>query len=1251
MDDNSDNALDWQAITISRDGRKLAAAPKNGAIHTSGDNGATWSAGTSGTNTWRTIAGSEDGNRLIAAADSKVILSSDAGTTWTEIEALKNNSEWKAVAASHDGRVLTAVRSYKAYVSTDHGVTWKAPSVSGMSYLDCAAVSGDGNTVLAGSFYSSGGSGRIWVSTDGGATFSALAGAPQGAWIELITNEDGTVIVVAGQRQTLQVGVKTGTTWTWTPQLSALQWAGIACSADGKTIAAAGHDSKTVHLSADTGTTWHDQVGSAQINGIGLNSAGNLLATANRDGTISVTNNPYAATATPASTATFKAQLTAATRNDQITLDRTLLTPFAGDVVSKIIGAAITVTGVQVSSRPGTLGMEGVAGAETPINDKGEVELGVPDNHALILSGKTTLLSTDDTGIEVAFFHHKGKPNCAITLTLPTPLSLNQVLSGAQPARSLAGITELPIIGSLALTDPKIIVQTLKTVYDPGLDSGINEGFNAFANIKISESTNDIVRLVGKLLQLKELALHAAIDASGRTPEFVFEMAAKRQITLVDTSAFKLRLTRSDFGISVKGTPPEPAFTLSSDLVVSLKEGTSTRHLVFTGGFKLEPESLTGSFTMNGTGRHPDGELTGKVQNSGAWDKPFGIPGISLRRMAVEAGVNVAGALDSFGIVGDMRLGAVDGMLAFKVDITDPDEFVIAADFEKLKVADVIKAVSPLRYVPLSQVQGVFNQVFDLSLKGVKVNIVPTACSIGGIHFRDEGVTVQGRSDLWGWGAGVYLVADTSDGLRLKLDMDSIDLAGIVELTGVGPNNPGPVLQANLAMSGTPTLAGSARMKLFGATERVDLQGNNDGIKLTFSHNWLSLNTNLVASISPTRYSASGTMGVFLNCKLPTPLGNLNLINVSFTLQTAISVAVGAEFSMSLSGALNLYGVNISFPTLTLSTPPTGFDTLYTAILNHLAVHGLDLIKMVWGKFEDLADAVARGSVELTVNALSVAKSVYNADPESAVKAALRMQASAQDIVQGLNTFYQLPADAALTVLKNSGLDSVFAATGLGPVYNLGTDALALVLKRGGYNAWEVATGLQAQLADATGIPAALKAAGFPVNDIGAVMKSVLQSPQNQIASTLKLLGFNGIETGMVLKGLYGFTEFQLTTVGKLLHAAGFDAVNVTGFLNVAWDGAANLKLQWVAAALKDIGVPVKEAGVALNTVLNISHDALRYTLLAGGFVSTEVFHTFGVVGKEIAAFFAQIQFVKAFNKAWKAISKGFNTLGDVFGL
>jgi len=99
----------------------VVAVGAGNAIALSHNGGTNWSyTGTSAS--WRSVASSSDGDRIIAVADSgEILVSGDAGSTWTP---RTNNQQWQSVASSVDGRLIAASTTGGLFTSSDFGATW-----------------------------------------------------------------------------------------------------------------------------------------------------------------------------------------------------------------------------------------------------------------------------------------------------------------------------------------------------------------------------------------------------------------------------------------------------------------------------------------------------------------------------------------------------------------------------------------------------------------------------------------------------------------------------------------------------------------------------------------------------------------------------------------------------------------------------------------------------------------------------------------------------------------------------------------------------------------------------------------------------------------------------------------------------------------------------------------------------------------------------------------------------------------------
>lgn len=156
-------------ITLSTDGARLAVmaygASGGNHIYTSTNTGADWLESSAPGASWRSIAGSADGSKLVAAGYfgfpcycGVVYTSTNLGATWTS-NSLPTQSYDIVVASSSDGRHLVAATSFPGsiYISSDSGATWVSNNSPTENWRAIAA-SADGAKLVAATF-----DGGIWT--------------------------------------------------------------------------------------------------------------------------------------------------------------------------------------------------------------------------------------------------------------------------------------------------------------------------------------------------------------------------------------------------------------------------------------------------------------------------------------------------------------------------------------------------------------------------------------------------------------------------------------------------------------------------------------------------------------------------------------------------------------------------------------------------------------------------------------------------------------------------------------------------------------------------------------------------------------------------------------------------------------------------------------------------------------------------------------------------------------------------------
>ena len=268
----------WRSIASSADGTRLVAAQDGGSIYTSNDSGITWIERTgAGTRTWRAVASSSDGNRLVAAGGGYIYTSDNAGETWTQ-RTDAGNRYWWSIALSSDGaKIVGTVFKGYIYTSADSGATWVEQTVAGNRYWGYVASSSDGNKIVA-----TEANGYIYTSTDSGATWAEQRSAGDHCWAAVASSSNGTRLVAADyEGGYIYTSTDSGTSWVQQTGAGPRMWTAVASSSDGTQLVALEEDGH-IHTSTDSGANWIQQTsaGSRSFETVASSSDGAKLVAA-----------------------------------------------------------------------------------------------------------------------------------------------------------------------------------------------------------------------------------------------------------------------------------------------------------------------------------------------------------------------------------------------------------------------------------------------------------------------------------------------------------------------------------------------------------------------------------------------------------------------------------------------------------------------------------------------------------------------------------------------------------------------------------------------------------------------------------------------------------------------------------------------------------------------------------------------------------------------------------------------------------
>jgi photosystem II stability/assembly factor-like uncharacterized protein len=251
----------WGGISVSANGKKLAASQNTGTIFTSVDGGKTWTErAEAGSANWNSIAYSGDGSTLAAVSGSLIVVSHDDGQTWDSYHPGSRFMDWASVAMPYDGSRIAATTTDGQLFIYD-GSTWVNENALGVRAWAPLRYSDDGTLLSFRVFGNLGMDIATWrqdgsspvvqqTSTDGNVPEAALSG-------------DGKTLIAGTYSGHISTATLAGDSpVTWTQQNTpAGDWHSITSSPDGRTSEASAFiygstNHPDLYRTTDGGATW-----------------------------------------------------------------------------------------------------------------------------------------------------------------------------------------------------------------------------------------------------------------------------------------------------------------------------------------------------------------------------------------------------------------------------------------------------------------------------------------------------------------------------------------------------------------------------------------------------------------------------------------------------------------------------------------------------------------------------------------------------------------------------------------------------------------------------------------------------------------------------------------------------------------------------------------------------------------------------------------------------------------------------------
>lgn len=215
-------------------------------------------------NYWSSVACSGDGNFIVAVITNyvgsivpSIYISTNGGVNWFATNSTPR-AAWTSIASSKNGERLVLASTYGSiFLSTNFGnsVTVCTSAPQNM-YWGSVASSADGTKLLAAGMDGYGSNGRIYNTTNGGATAWHTNAIPNYFWTGVCISSNGEVMAAVNTNGYVFVCTNSAATWYSNFFSIVLPRGSVACSADGSKMMLCAYG-VPIYISTNYGVNWN----------------------------------------------------------------------------------------------------------------------------------------------------------------------------------------------------------------------------------------------------------------------------------------------------------------------------------------------------------------------------------------------------------------------------------------------------------------------------------------------------------------------------------------------------------------------------------------------------------------------------------------------------------------------------------------------------------------------------------------------------------------------------------------------------------------------------------------------------------------------------------------------------------------------------------------------------------------------------------------------------------------------------------
>jgi len=232
---------EWYCATSDSDGSFLIVGEEWGSVYWSTNSGGSWSSAGLANKMWEDVACDADGSNIIICSwgvdpgEGRVwIYKSGAWSNVQPTGEFNVDYYWYCVTSDNDGSVLLAGCDSTLWLSTNSGTSWTEMQPEGVpsgASWQCAASNSDGSRLIVGENV-----GRLWISDDTGASWTETRpdGDASYSWWEVRSDSTGAYLFAGRGLGYLYVSSDYGVSWSpTTPKAGSTANGAFVLSGDG----------------------------------------------------------------------------------------------------------------------------------------------------------------------------------------------------------------------------------------------------------------------------------------------------------------------------------------------------------------------------------------------------------------------------------------------------------------------------------------------------------------------------------------------------------------------------------------------------------------------------------------------------------------------------------------------------------------------------------------------------------------------------------------------------------------------------------------------------------------------------------------------------------------------------------------------------------------------------------------------------------------------------------------------------------